>query len=59
MSANHFYTRGADPLPPHKAMAGKIHLNEEITPPPPPTGIGERYCQTISNLGYEAQEHPL
>jgi hypothetical protein len=39
-------------------MAGKIHLNEEITPLLP-TGIGERYCRTISNLRHEAQEHPL
>ncbi len=35
--------------------AGKNHLNEEITPPPLlPTGIDERYYQTISNLGYAA-----
>jgi hypothetical protein len=38
----------ADPPPPLQvAMAGKNHLNEEITPLLP-TGIGERYCQTIS-----------
>ncbi len=35
------------------AKAGKIHLNEEITPLLP-TGIGERYSQTISNLGHAA-----
>jgi hypothetical protein len=35
-------------------MAGKNQLNEEITPPPPPIGTGERYCQTISNLRHAA-----
>jgi hypothetical protein len=46
--------QGADP-PPHAPLhvvtAGKNHLNEEITPLLP-TGIGERYGQTISNLGH-------
>jgi hypothetical protein len=31
--------------------AGRNHLNEEI-PPLLPTGMGERYSQTISNLGH-------
>jgi hypothetical protein len=35
------------------AKTGKNHLNEEITPLLP-TGIGERFSQTISNLGHEA-----
>ncbi len=45
---------GCRPPPPllqHVAAAGKNNLNEEITPLLP-TGIGERYCQTISNLGH-------
>jgi hypothetical protein len=33
--------------------AGKNNLNAEITPLLP-TGIGDRYCQTISNLGHAA-----
>ncbi len=37
-------------LPP---SSGKNHLNEEITPLLP-TGIGERFSQTISNLGHAA-----
>jgi hypothetical protein len=41
------------PPPLHVATAGKNHLNEEITPLLP-TGIGERYGQTISNLGHAA-----
>ncbi len=46
--------QGADPPPPlHPATAGKNHLNEEITPLLP-TGIGERYCQTILNSGHAA-----
>jgi hypothetical protein len=47
--------QGAEPLPPLRvATAGKKnHLNEEINPLLP-TGIGERYCQTISNLGHAA-----
>ncbi len=37
------------------ATACKNHLNEEIIPLPLlPTGIGERYCQTISDLGHAA-----
>jgi hypothetical protein len=35
------------------AKTGKNHLNEEITPLLP-TGIGERFSQTISNLGNAA-----
>jgi hypothetical protein len=38
------------PLPP---LHTKNHLNEEITPLLP-TGIGERFSQTISNLGHAA-----
>ncbi len=45
--------QGADPPPLHVETAGKNHLNEEITPLLP-TGIGERYCQTISNLRHSA-----
>jgi hypothetical protein len=41
------------PTPLHVAVAEKNHLNEEITPLFP-TGIAERYCQTISNLGHAA-----
>jgi hypothetical protein len=33
--------------------AGRNQLNEEITPLLP-TGIGERFSQTISNLGHAA-----
>jgi hypothetical protein len=36
-------------LPRRVAKAGRNHLNEEITPLFP-TGIGEEYSQTISNL---------
>jgi hypothetical protein len=38
--------------PPHSPPAGRNHFNEEITPLP--TGKGERYSQTISNLGLAA-----
>ncbi len=41
------------PPPLHVGTAGKNHLNVEITPLFP-TGIGERYSQTISNLGHSA-----
>ncbi len=41
------------PLSLHVGMASKNYLNEEITPLLP-TGIGERYCETISNLGHAA-----
>jgi hypothetical protein len=45
------------PTPPplflHVATAGKNHLNEKITSLLP-TGMGERYCQSISNLGHAA-----
>jgi hypothetical protein len=46
-------SQGAEPPPPlslHVGAAGKNNLNEEINPILL-TGIGERYCQTISNLG--------
>jgi hypothetical protein len=46
----------ADPpplFPLHVAMAGKNHLTEEITPLLP-TGMGERFSQTISSLGHAA-----
>ncbi len=47
--------QGADslPPPPRVAKTGKNHLNEEITPLLP-TGIGERFSQTISTLGHAA-----
>ncbi len=47
--------QGADPPPPSSARgkAGRNNLNEEITPFLP-IGIGERYSQTISNLGHAA-----
>jgi hypothetical protein len=42
------------PLPLRVATTtGKNHLKEEITPLLP-TGIGERFSQTISNLGHAA-----
>jgi hypothetical protein len=41
------------PLPLHMAKTGRNHLNKEITPLLP-TGIGERFSQTISNLGHAA-----
>ncbi len=48
-------SQGADPPPLslHVGAADKNDLNEEISPLLP-TGIGERYCQTISNLGHAA-----
>ncbi len=49
--AHHHRVPTPPPTPRHVATAGKYHLNEEITPIIP-TGIGERYCQTISNLGH-------
>jgi hypothetical protein len=47
--------QGADPHPPSstRGKTGRNHLNEEITPLLP-TGIGERFSQTISNLGHAA-----
>ncbi len=47
--------RGADPHPPSstRGKETKNHLTKEITPLLP-TGIGERFSQTISNLGYAA-----
>ncbi len=47
--------RAPTPSPPplRVAKTGKNHLNEEITPLLP-TGIGERFIQTISNLGHAA-----
>ncbi len=43
--------QGADPPPPSSTRSeGGYHLKEEITPHLH-TGIGERYCQNISNLG--------
>jgi hypothetical protein len=48
-------SQDADPRPLSfsVAKAGKYHLNEEITPVLT-TGVGERYSQTISNLGRAA-----
>ncbi len=40
------------PFPLHVAKAGRNHLNEELSSLLP-TGTGERYSQTISNLGHE------
>jgi hypothetical protein len=53
--------QGADPLPPPRrvAKAGRNYLNEEIITPLLPTGIGEQYSQTISNLGHAALLLPL
>ncbi len=50
-----FISQGADPHPLSSARgkAGRNHLNEEITPLLL-TGIGERFSQTISNLGHAA-----
>ncbi len=45
--------RRLPPSPLRVAKTGKNHLNEEITPLFP-TGIGERFSQTISNLGHAA-----
>jgi hypothetical protein len=59
MSAALFNTlsrpQGADPHPPSstRGKAGRNHWNEEITPLLP-TGIGERFSQTKSNLGHAA-----
>jgi hypothetical protein len=45
--------QGADslPLPLHVTKTSKNNVNEEITPLLP-TGTGERFSQTISNLGH-------
>jgi hypothetical protein len=50
-----FCTTGCRPSFPFstRGKAGRNHLNEEITPLLP-TGIGERFSQTISNLGHAA-----
>jgi hypothetical protein len=46
--ATHISPQGADPHPSStRGKAGRNHLNEEVTPPPPPTGIGKRFSQTI------------
>ncbi len=45
-------------LPLCVAKAGRNHLNEDITPLLP-TGIGERYSQTISTLGLAARRCEL
>ncbi len=47
--------QGAEPHPPSstRGKTGRNHLNEEISPLLP-TGIGERFSQTISNLGHAA-----
>ncbi len=42
------------PPPLRVAKTGKNNLNEEITPLLP-TGIGERFSQTISDLGHAAR----
>jgi hypothetical protein len=50
-----WFPQGVDPLPLplRERKAGKNHLTEEITPLFP-TGLGEGYSQTISNLGHAA-----
>jgi hypothetical protein len=56
MTIDGLESQGADPPPPlplQIATAGKNHLNEEITPLLP-TGMDERYIQTMSNLGHAA-----
>jgi hypothetical protein len=47
--------RVPNPTPPSSTQgkAGRNHLNEEITPLLP-TGKGERFSRTISNLGHAA-----
>jgi hypothetical protein len=48
--------QGADPPPPtssNRGKAGRNHLIVEITPLLP-TGIGELFSQTLSNLGHAA-----
>jgi hypothetical protein len=47
--------QGADPQPPflYARKAGRNNLNAEITPLFP-TGIGERFSQTMSYLGHAA-----
>jgi hypothetical protein len=45
------------PLPVRVAKTGKNNLNEEITPLLP-TGIGERFSQTILNLRHAALLRP-
>jgi hypothetical protein len=47
--------QGTDPHPPSstRGKAGRNHLNMETTPLLP-TGMSERYSQTISNLGHAA-----
>ncbi len=37
-----------------RGKSGRNHLNEEEITPLLPNGIGERYSQTISNLGQAA-----
>jgi hypothetical protein len=51
VGSNHRVPTPPPPLPLPLARACRNHLNEEITPLLP-TGIGERYSQTISNLGH-------
>ncbi len=48
----HTLTTGCRPPPPLPwGKAGRNHLNEKVTPLLP-SGIGERFSQTISNLGH-------
>jgi hypothetical protein len=54
MGLNHTVPTLPPPLRLHIATARKNHLNDEINYPPPPTGIGERYSQAISDLGHAA-----
>ncbi len=56
MGRSYVKAQVADPPPPSSkpATAGRNHLNLQNTPsrlhPPPPTAIGERYSQSLSNL---------
>ncbi len=45
---------GCRPLPIRLGTAGKKLFERGNYPPPLPTGIGQRYCLTISNLGHAA-----
>jgi hypothetical protein len=48
------HSQGVDPPPPStRGKAGRNHLNEDITPLLL-SGIGERFRQTVSNLGHAA-----
>jgi hypothetical protein len=60
LTLNRWDPQGADPrhLSYSVAKAGRNHLKEEISPLLP-TGIGEWYSQTISNLGHGMWTPPI